>query len=44
MGRMPRGSEKIVISRIAERKKEYLIPKGKHVSVQEGDRVAAVRP
>ena len=36
---MPRGSERSSITPDSGDEKEYLIPKGKHVSVQEGDRV-----
>ena len=34
----------MIITPDAEDEKEYLIPKGKHVSVQEGDRVSAGEP
>ncbi len=40
-GKDSKGKRKVVITPDAEDEKEYLIPKGKHVSVQEGDRVAA---
>jgi DNA-directed RNA polymerase subunit beta' len=40
-GKDAKGKRKIVISPDSGEEKEYLIPKGKHVSVQEGDRVAA---
>jgi DNA-directed RNA polymerase subunit beta' len=40
-GKDSKGKRKVVITPDAEDEKEYLIPKGKHVSVQEGDRVMA---
>ena len=40
-GKDSKGKRKVVITPDAEDEKEYLIPKGKHVSVQEGDRVRA---
>jgi DNA-directed RNA polymerase subunit beta' len=40
-GKDAKGKRKIIISPDSGEEKEYLIPKGKHVSVQEGDRVAA---
>jgi DNA-directed RNA polymerase subunit beta' len=43
-GKDAKGKRKIVISPENGEEKEYLIPKGKHVSVQEGDRVMAGEP
>jgi DNA-directed RNA polymerase subunit beta' len=43
-GKDAKGKRKIVITPEVGEEKEYLIPKGKHVSVQEGDRVQAVEP
>jgi len=40
-GKDAKGKRKVVISPDIGEEKEYLIPKGKHVSVQEGDRVRA---
>ena len=40
-GKDSKGKRKVIITPDAEDEKEYLIPKGKHVSVQEGDRVTA---
>jgi DNA-directed RNA polymerase subunit beta' len=40
-GKDVKGKRKIVVSPDVGDEKEYLIPKGKHVSVQEGDRVIA---
>jgi DNA-directed RNA polymerase subunit beta' len=40
-GKDAKGKRKVVISPEIGEEKEYLIPKGKHVSVQEGDRVQA---
>jgi DNA-directed RNA polymerase subunit beta' len=40
-GKDSKGKRKVIITPDAEDEKEYLIPKGKHVSVQEGDRVMA---
>ncbi|MBU2261995.1 MAG: DNA-directed RNA polymerase subunit beta', partial [Proteobacteria bacterium] len=40
-GKDSKGKRKVIITPDAEDEKEYLIPKGKHVSVQEGDRVSA---
>jgi DNA-directed RNA polymerase subunit beta' len=40
-GKDAKGKRKIVITPDVGEEKEYLIPKGKHVSVQEGDRVQA---
>jgi len=40
-GKDAKGKRKVVISPEVGEEKEYLIPKGKHVSVQEGDRVLA---
>jgi DNA-directed RNA polymerase subunit beta' len=43
-GKDSKGKRKVIITPDAEDEKEYLIPKGKHVSVQEGDRVTAGEP
>jgi len=43
-GKDSKGKRKVIITPEAEDEKEYLIPKGKHVSVQEGDRVMAGEP
>ena len=43
-GKDAKGKRKIVITPDVGEEKEYLIPKGKHVSVQEGDRVQAGEP
>jgi len=43
-GKDVKGKRKIIITPEIGDEKEYLIPKGKHVSVQEGDRVAAGQP
>jgi len=40
-GKDAKGKRKIVITPDVGEEKEYLIPKGKHVSVQEGDRIQA---
>jgi DNA-directed RNA polymerase subunit beta' len=40
-GKDAKGKRKIIISPESGEEKEYLIPKGKHVSVQEGDRISA---
>jgi DNA-directed RNA polymerase subunit beta' len=40
-GKDAKGKRKVVITPDVGEDKEYLIPKGKHVSVQEGDRVQA---
>ena len=40
-GKDVKGKRKIVVTPEVGEEKEYLIPKGKHVSVQEGDRVTA---
>jgi DNA-directed RNA polymerase subunit beta' len=40
-GKDAKGKRKIVISAESGGEKEYLIPKGKHVRVQEGDRISA---
>ena len=40
-GKDAKGKRKIIISPESGDEKEYLIPKGKHVSVQEGDRISA---
>ncbi|MDD5233538.1 MAG: DNA-directed RNA polymerase subunit beta' [Syntrophales bacterium] len=40
-GKDVKGKRKIIITPEIGDEKEYLIPKGKHVSVQEGDRVSA---
>src|SRR3989304_834411 len=43
-GKDSKGKRKIVVTPDVGEEKEYLIPKGKHVSVQEGDRVTAGEP
>jgi len=43
-GKDVKGKRKIVVTPEVGEEKEYLIPKGKHVSVQEGDRVIAGQP
>jgi DNA-directed RNA polymerase subunit beta' len=43
-GKDSKGKRKVIVTPDAEDEKEYLIPKGKHVSVQEGDRVMAGEP
>ncbi len=43
-GKETKGKRKIVITPEVGEEKEYLIPKGKHVSVQEGDRVVTGDP
>jgi DNA-directed RNA polymerase subunit beta' len=43
-GKDAKGKRKVVVTPEVEEPKEYLIPKGKHVSVQEGDRVTAGEP
>ncbi|MBI5237854.1 MAG: DNA-directed RNA polymerase subunit beta' [Deltaproteobacteria bacterium] len=43
-GKDTKGKRKVVISSEAGEPKEYLIPKGKHISVREGDRVRAGEP
>ncbi len=43
-GKETKGKRKIVITPEVGEEKEYLIPKGKHVSVQEGDRVTTGDP
>jgi DNA-directed RNA polymerase subunit beta' len=40
-GKDAKGKRKVIITPEVGEEKEYLIPKGKHVSVQEGDRVQA---
>jgi DNA-directed RNA polymerase subunit beta' len=40
-GKDSKGKRKIIVTPSTDEEKEYLIPKGKHVSVQEGDRVIA---
>jgi DNA-directed RNA polymerase subunit beta' len=40
-GKDSKGKRKIIVTPSTDDEKEYLIPKGKHVSVQEGDRVVA---
>ena len=40
-GKDAKGKRKVIITPDVGDEKEYLIPKGKHVSVQEGDRVMA---
>jgi DNA-directed RNA polymerase subunit beta' len=44
MGGFVKGQRKIVIRADAGETKEYLIPRGKHISVHEGDRVQAGDP
>ncbi|HLA27093.1 MAG TPA: DNA-directed RNA polymerase subunit beta', partial [Syntrophales bacterium] len=43
-GKDSKGKRKIIVTPDVGEEKEYLIPKGKHVSVQEGDRVTAGEP
>jgi len=43
-GKDAKGKRKVVVTPDVGEEKEYLIPKGKHVSVQEGDRVTAGEP
>ena len=43
-GKDMKGKRKIIVTPEVGEEKEYLIPKGKHVSVQEGDRVIAGQP
>ncbi len=43
-GKDTKGKRKIIISPDIGEKKEYLIPKGKHISVVDGDRVRAGEP
>ncbi len=43
-GRDTKGKRKVVITPETGEPKEYLIPKGKHISVREGDRVRAGEP
>jgi DNA-directed RNA polymerase subunit beta' len=43
-GKDTKGKRKIVVTPDIGNKKEYLIPKGKHISVSEGDRVKAGEP
>ncbi|MBI4632890.1 MAG: DNA-directed RNA polymerase subunit beta' [Deltaproteobacteria bacterium] len=43
-GKDAKGKRKVVVTPEGGEPKEYLIPKGKHVSVQEGDRVTAGEP
>jgi DNA-directed RNA polymerase subunit beta' len=43
-GKDVKGKRKIIVTPEVGEEKEYLIPKGKHVSVQEGDRVIAGQP
>jgi len=43
-GKDVKGKRKVVVTPEVGEEKEYLIPKGKHVSVQEGDRVIAGQP
>ncbi len=40
-GKDSKGKRKVIVTPTTEEEKEYLIPKGKHVSVQEGDVVVA---
>src|SRR3972149_1002355 len=43
-GKDTKGKRKVMITPEAGEPKEYLIPKGKHISVREGDRVRAGEP
>jgi len=43
-GKDTKGKRKVIITPDSGEEKEYLIPKGKHVSVQEGDRVSEGEP
>ena len=43
-GKDAKGKRKVIITPDSGEEKEYLIPKGKHVSVQEGDRVQEGEP
>ncbi|MBI5887451.1 MAG: DNA-directed RNA polymerase subunit beta' [Deltaproteobacteria bacterium] len=43
-GKDTKGKRKVVVTPEAGEPKEYLIPKGKHISVREGDRVRAGEP
>ena len=43
-GKDAKGKRKVIITPDSGDEKEYLIPKGKHVSVQEGDRVSEGEP
>ncbi len=43
-GKDTKGKRKVVVSPETGDEKEYLIPKGKHISVREGDRVMAGEP
>jgi len=43
-GKDAKGKRKVIVTPEIGDEKEYLIPKGKHVSVQEGDRVIAGEP
>ena len=43
-GKDTKGKRKIIVTPDVGSKKEYLIPKGKHISVSEGDRVKAGEP
>jgi len=43
-GKDVKGKRKIIVTPEVGEEKEYLIPKGKHVSVQEADRVVAGQP
>jgi DNA-directed RNA polymerase subunit beta' len=43
-GKDTKGKRKIIVTPDVGEKKEYLIPKGKHISVTEGDRVKAGEP
>ena len=43
-GKDAKGKRKVIVAPDVGEEKEYLIPKGKHVSVQEGDRVTAGEP
>ena len=44
MARTPRGKRKVVITPDVGEPREYLIPRGKHISVREGDYVRAGEP
>ncbi len=43
-GKDAKGKRKVMVLPDVGEEKEYLIPKGKHISVQEGDRVSAGEP
>ena len=44
LGGMEKGMRKVIISGDGTEEREYLIPRGKHVNVHEGDRVKAGEP